>query len=98
MSKNWGSGVQTPQDDGEGEVGVSPLVQRLNAQLANLKEQLAAAKSRLAESETQRETLQDKLKATEQERDQEKNKRMTLEIQLERKKDNLVVSEGFRVW
>ncbi|OEH80022.1 hypothetical protein cyc_08257 [Cyclospora cayetanensis] len=70
--------------------GGGPLAQRLNAQVAALKDQLAAAKAQLADSETQREALLDRLKRTEQDREQEKNKRMTLEIQLERKKDSLV--------
>ncbi|CDI77395.1 hypothetical protein EAH_00063790, partial [Eimeria acervulina] len=88
LSKNWGSSLNTPKEEREDEGG--PLAQRLQAQLAAAKQQLAAAKEQLATSETQRETLQDKLRTTEQERDKEKDKRITLEIQLERKKDNLV--------
>ncbi|KAL8424364.1 hypothetical protein Efla_000821 [Eimeria flavescens] len=91
LSKYWGSSVRASHDEREDSAGGGgPLAQRLNAQLAAAKEQLAAAKAQLADSETQREAVQDKLKATEKERDDERNKRMTLEIQLERKKDNLV--------
>ncbi|KAL8451119.1 hypothetical protein Emed_002157 [Eimeria media] len=91
LSKNWGSSVRTPQEEDEGDSGGGPLAQRLNAQLAAAKEQLAATKTQLAESETKRETVMEKLKTVEKERDEERDKRMTLEIQLERKKDSLVV-------
>ncbi|KAL8272447.1 hypothetical protein Esti_003570 [Eimeria stiedai] len=90
LSKNWDSSVRASADESQGEAGGGPLAQRLNAQLAAAKEQLAAAKSQLAESETKRETLLDKLKTAAKERDEERDKRMTLEIQLERKKDTLV--------
>ncbi|KAL8450012.1 hypothetical protein Emag_003436 [Eimeria magna] len=91
LSKNWGSSIRTPQDEEDGDPKGGPLAQRLNAQLAAAKEQLAAAKTQLAESETKRETLAEKLKTIEKERDEERDKRMSLEIQLERKKDSLVV-------
>ncbi|CDJ44901.1 hypothetical protein ETH_00007030 [Eimeria tenella] len=86
LSKSWGSGVHTPQEEARG----GPLAQRLQQQLAAAQQQLAAAKQQLAASETHKESILDKLKTTEQERDKERDKRITLEIQLERKKDSLL--------
>ena len=98
LSKSWGSsGVHTSHEDGDADAEGGPLPQQLNAQLAAAKGHLAAAKAQLSKGETRRETLQDKLKAVEKERCEERNKRMTLEIQLERKKDTLVVSPVFKV-
>ncbi|CDI83572.1 hypothetical protein, conserved [Eimeria praecox] len=89
LSKSWASGVHTPQEE-EGDTAAGPLAQRLQQQLAEAKQQLAEARQQLATSETERETLQDRLKNTERERDKEKDKRMTLEIQVEKKRNNLV--------
>lgn len=69
---------------------MAPLLQKVQEELSQIKAELRKTKIALTESESQRETLSDKLQVVEKERDEEKTKRTVLEQQLAAKKDVLV--------
>ncbi|EPT27911.1 hypothetical protein TGME49_289100 [Toxoplasma gondii ME49] len=69
---------------------LAPVLQKVQDELSQIKAELRKTKNALTESESQRETLSDKLQLAEKEREEEKTKRMVLEQQLSAKKDVLV--------
>ncbi|CBZ51072.1 conserved hypothetical protein [Neospora caninum Liverpool] len=79
---------RTPSAGGGGHL--APLLQKVQEELSQIKAELRKTKIALTESESQRETLSDKLQVVEKERDEEKTKRTVLEQQLAAKKDVLV--------